>query len=370
MEMVAGVVFRQEPVRFAGVLQGLVEVDAAVDQVGGADEIVIGVADFLAEGSVGAPAAHGKQGADIDLVAKFPGLGDVEFQTVDEILRGGHIAHGTEDIALCAHGMDDVVDALLDDDGVGTVGGDFVGESVGAHEAVGFVLQAAVLPQDPGAAGGTADDGGTVVAVFMAAQLQVVGPILGGDGVAVADDGAVFLSGEDRHIAEEVEQVGVAGIFQVEVGKLRGIAVGIQTLGQGAAGVNNGAHQGEICQIEADLDQLVRNDRHFQGIGNHGAFGRNGDAFAAAKGQGIEPAAVENGGFGQGHRLGAAVIVKGQPDGGAVKGDMDGVADGDVLGIAFRAVFGDGYRIAPNTDPFGVVHHGGFSFILITAIIR
>ena len=50
--------------------------------------------------------------------------------------------------------MDDVIDALLDDDGVGTVGGDLVVEPVFAGQAVGFIGQAGVFPQDPGTGGG------------------------------------------------------------------------------------------------------------------------------------------------------------------------------------------------------------------------
>ena len=204
MQVVAGVVFWQEVVGVLGVPEGKVKIDAAVDQVGGADEIVVGVAHLLAEGGIGAPTAHGEQGADVDLVAIAPGLGDVFLQAVDQLLDRGQVLHGPEGVVSCAHGMDDVVDALLDDDRIGSVGGDLVVEAMLTGEAVALVGQAGVFPQNSRAGGGTADDGGVVKALPEAAQGEVVGPVLGGDGVAVADDGAVFLFRQHGDIAEEI----------------------------------------------------------------------------------------------------------------------------------------------------------------------
>ena len=48
--MIAGVVLGQEVVGACGIPEGGVEVDAAVDEVGGADEVVVGVAHLLTEG--------------------------------------------------------------------------------------------------------------------------------------------------------------------------------------------------------------------------------------------------------------------------------------------------------------------------------
>ena len=69
MQMVAGVIFREEEVRLDWVPEGHIKVNAAVNEVCCADKVIIGVAQFLAEGGIGAPAAHGQQGAHIDLVA-------------------------------------------------------------------------------------------------------------------------------------------------------------------------------------------------------------------------------------------------------------------------------------------------------------
>ena len=178
VQMVAGVIFRQEVVRFVGIPKGGIKVDEAVNQIGGADKFVVGMAHFLAEGGVGAPAAHGEQGAYIDLVAEASCLGDVALQTLDQLLHGGQVAHGAEDVDSFANRVDDVVDALLDDDGVGTGGGDFMMEPVVTGKTVGFVGQAVVFPEDPGTGGGTADDGGVVIALPEAAHGQFIGPVL------------------------------------------------------------------------------------------------------------------------------------------------------------------------------------------------
>ena len=139
MQMVAGVVGGKEPVRFFRVPEGFVKVNASVDEVCGADEIVVSVAHFLAEGGISTPAAHREQSTYINFVAKAAGFGDVRFQTVDQLLHRGEVAHGPEHIDGFTHRVDDVVDALLDDDSVGTIGGNLVVEAIFAGQAVGFV---------------------------------------------------------------------------------------------------------------------------------------------------------------------------------------------------------------------------------------
>ena len=204
------------------------------------------MAHLLTEGGVGAPAAHGEQCAYIDLHAEGAGLGNVGFQSVDELFHRGQIAHRAEDVDLSADRVNDIIDTLLDDDGVGTVGGDLVVEPVTAHKTVGLIGQAGVFPQDPGAGGGPADNGGVAIALPEATQRQVIRPVLGGDGIAVADNGPVLRGGQHGNIAEEVKQVGLAGGLQVDVGILGFVAVGVQALGQGATGIDHAAHQGEV----------------------------------------------------------------------------------------------------------------------------
>ena len=356
VQVIAGVVFGQEPVGSLRVPEGFVEVDAAVDQVGGADEFVVRMAHLLAEGGVGTPAAHGQQGTHVHPVAVAAGLGDVFLQAVDQLLDCGQILHGPEGIVPGTHGMDDVVDALLDDDSVGPVCGDLVVEPMLAGKAVALVGQAGVFPQNSRAGGGPPDDGSVVKALPEAPQGQVVRPVLGGDGVAVADHGPVFRRGQHGHVAQEVIQVGGPGSLQRDVGRLRLVAVGVQALAQGAAGVDHAAHEGEIPQIEADLDHLAGGDRQLQRVRNGSLACADGDGLLRVKADRVEFAPVEDGGLRQRDGLGAAVIVKGQPDGGSGKGNVDGVADGDVFGVPLGPVLGHGDGVAPYAGPVLIGH--------------
>ena len=84
-----------------------------------------------------------------------------------------------------------------------------------------------------------------MIALVKAPQSQAVGPVLGGDGVAVADDCPVFRLRQHGNIAQEVEQMGLPGGFQINMGILRPVAVGVESLGQGTLGIDHAAHQGE-----------------------------------------------------------------------------------------------------------------------------
>ena len=280
-----------------------------------------------------------------------------ELQSLNQLLHRRQIAHGPEHIYILTNRVNDVVDTLLDDDHIGTVGRHFMGEPVLSGKTVGFILQAVILPQDPGTGGGPADDGGAMVPLGEAPQRQLIRPVLGGDGIAVADDGPVALLRQHGDIAEKIEQVGLSGGDDIELGIFCLVAVGIHTLGQRAAGIDHAAHEGEILQIETDLDHFPFVQRHFQGIGNHPLSCGDGNCPASAEENGIESAAVENGGFVQGNGLGAAVIVKGQPDSAAGKGNVNGIADGDIPGITLRAVLRHGHSVSPDADPVGMLFH-------------
>ena len=202
-----------------------------------------------------------------------------------------------------------------------------------------------------------------VEALPEAPQGQVIGPVLGGDGVAVADDGPVLRGGQQVHIAEEIVQVGGPGGLHGDVGGLGLIAVGVEAAAQGAAGVDHAPHEGEVPQVEAHLDHLTGSDRQLQGIGNDSLPRADGHRPLAAEINGVKLTGVEGGGLGQGDGLGAAVIVKGQPDGRAGKGHVDAIADGDVFGVPLGAVFGNGYGVAPDTGPVLIVHGDSPSFV-------
>ena len=65
-------------------------------------------------------------------------------------------------------------------------------------------------------------------AVFAATELQIIRPILRGDGVAITDDGAVLRRSTHGHIAEEVGQLRLAGCVHRNIQVLRFVAVGVQ----------------------------------------------------------------------------------------------------------------------------------------------
>ena len=74
MQMVTGIVFRKEIVGIFRITKGGIKVDAAIDQIGGADKIIVGIAHFLPEGGIRPPAAHGKQCTHIDPITLTSGL--------------------------------------------------------------------------------------------------------------------------------------------------------------------------------------------------------------------------------------------------------------------------------------------------------
>ena len=150
--------------------------------------------------------------------------------------------------------------------------------------------------------------------------------------------------------------MGGTGGVHGDVGSFRLVAVGVQAAAQGAAGEDHTAHQREIPQVEAHLDHLAGGDGQLQGIGHRRFPCADGDGALAAKIDWVEFAPVEGGGFGQGDGLGAAVVVKGQPDGGAGEGHIDAITDGDVFGIPLGTVFGNGDGVAPNAGPVLIGH--------------
>ena len=58
VQVSAGIICRQEVVGIFRVTQGSVKVDAAINQIGGADKFIVGVAHFLTEGRICPPATR------------------------------------------------------------------------------------------------------------------------------------------------------------------------------------------------------------------------------------------------------------------------------------------------------------------------
>ena len=129
------------------------------------------------------------------------------------------------------------------------------------------------------------------------------------------------------------------------------IAVGVESFGQGAAGIYNRAHQRKIRQIEADLKHFSLRDFQFQRICDNGLSCSDGHFPLLLQIYRVESAAVEHRHLVQCYRFGAAVIVKGQPQAVTSEGHMDGIADGDIPGVSLRAVLRHTHRISPHTDP-------------------
>ena len=380
MQVVAAVKAFGEALRVKLVPDGFVKIDAPCAVGVAAHPFVQLAAHFLPEGGIGSPAIDGKQRSEIDRKPHFFRLCYVPAQPLDELRNRGQIAHGPEYVHIRAHGMDDVVDALLDDQGIGSGGGDFMVEAVCALETIGVVGDAAVFPQHPGAAGGSADDGGVAAAQLPEPQLQIVRPVLGGDGVAVADDGVVFRRGIKIHIAEKIEPVGGLGFKQRQTCGVGLIAEGEKTLGQRPGDQHRRLHQGEVLQIDADADRCPRGSLEGDRIADDPLPGIDFHAFRPAEGNvhdslfqhiaGQILVAVcfgvrqRHGGPGNLHGFGAAVIVKGEPQGIPGKGNVDGIAQGDISGEAFRSVLGNGDGIAPYRSP---VHrfffHGEIPFL-------
>ena len=100
--------------------------------------------------------------------------------------------------------MNDIVYALLNDNGVCAVCGYLVREALFALQSVGFVCDTVVFTQNSRAARGAANDCGMVISFVFTAEREVIGPILRCDGVPIANDGPVFLFRINGHVAEKI----------------------------------------------------------------------------------------------------------------------------------------------------------------------
>ena len=71
MQMIAAVITFCERARIIGCTKCLIEIDTAVALVVGADPVIDGTAQLLAERCVGAPAVNRQKGSEIDAVVKL-----------------------------------------------------------------------------------------------------------------------------------------------------------------------------------------------------------------------------------------------------------------------------------------------------------
>ena len=86
------------------------------------------------------------------------GLCNIGFEAFDQFLHRRQVAHGAEYILFLAYRVNDVINALLNNDRIRTVGRHFMGESVAAGQTIGFVSQTVILTENAGAAGSSKED--------------------------------------------------------------------------------------------------------------------------------------------------------------------------------------------------------------------
>ena len=91
MEVVAGVVEREEHAGVGGVGGDFVEVDDAVELVGGADPLVDGLAHLFAGGGLVFRSDEGCEGGAVDLDAVGVGAGGELAEAGDEVVGGDDV---------------------------------------------------------------------------------------------------------------------------------------------------------------------------------------------------------------------------------------------------------------------------------------
>ena len=206
--MVAGVEVVGESLGVVVAADSFVEIDATVKFGGGSEPFVERHADEVAVFVVGAPAVNRQQRAAVNFEAELACMRHVErSDSVDEVIGGGHVAPRAELVDFDADGVNDVVDAVLHDDGAGACYVHFDGKARGAFEAVGGVCDTAVFTENASAADCATDDGYVVVTFAGAAEREVIGPVLRGDGIAKADEREVLFFGENVDGVEKVNPV-------------------------------------------------------------------------------------------------------------------------------------------------------------------
>ncbi len=233
---------------------GFVEIDATVEIGGGSQPFVECGADDVAVLVVGAPTVNRQQRAAVYLEAQLARMRDVErADAIDEVVCGGHVAPGAELVDLDTDRVDDVVDTVLDDNCAGAGHVHFDGEARGSLEAVGGVGDATVFAENAGAAYGATDNRNVVEVFAGAAEREVIGPVLRGDGIAKAHQRKVFLFGKDVDSVEEIDPVRFAREIVGKRSAFRKVAVAVLATGKRARDGRAGVHLCEISEVKAHI---------------------------------------------------------------------------------------------------------------------
>ena len=218
-----------------GIRGDFVEVDDAVELIGGADPLVDGLAHLLAGGGLIFCADEGCEGGSEDFDAVGMSAGGELAEAGDEFFGGNDVV-GFGGIG----GVADVVDAFHDnevlDAGLGEDVAVEAGEGGGAGGVVEDTVAADALVEDAeifcllvGLEAGGEDVGPAGVGVAGA-----VGAV--GDAIAEGDDGGGFVVGRDVDSLEEVP--GEEGVRGVERGGADDVAGGevVGLVGEGVEG--------------------------------------------------------------------------------------------------------------------------------------
>ena len=177
---------------------------------------------------------------------------------VDEVIGSGHVAPGAEFVDLDTDRMDDVVDAVLHDDGAGTGDVHLDGEAGCALQAVCRVRNAVVFAENARAAYRAPDNRHVVVALAGTAQREVVGPVLRRDGIAEAHQREVLLLGEDVDRVEEVDPVRFAREIVGELGGFCEVSVAVLAARERARDCRARVHLREAREVQAHVESLAR----------------------------------------------------------------------------------------------------------------
>ena len=207
-------------------------------------------ADNVAVFVVGAPAVNREERAAVNLEPEFACMRDIKrTDTIDEVVCGGHVAPRAEFVDFNADRVDNVIDSVLHDDSAGACNVHFNRESRGAFEAVGGISDATIFAQNASAADCATDDGDVIETFAGAAERQVIGPVLRGDGIAEADERKVFFFGENVDGIEKVNPVCFAREVVGEACAFGKIAIAVLAARKRARDGRTCVHLCEICEV-------------------------------------------------------------------------------------------------------------------------
>ena len=336
VEMVAGVVEREEHAGVGGVGGDFVEVDDAVELIGGADPFVDSLAHLLAGGGLVFCADEGCERCADDLDAVSVGAGGELAEAGDEVVGGDDVVGlgwvgGVADIVDAFHD-DEVFDASLRKDvtveaGQGGGAGDVVEDAVAADALVedaeigGLLVGLEAAGEDVGPAG-----------IRVASAVGAVG-----DAVAEGDDGGALFVGGDVDSFEEVP--GEECLRGVERSGADDVA-GDEVVGLIGEGMEGELVDWLIGEKEADCE--VGKGSDFEGDGvtddegagwnDDGGFSVEGECGCASRGNRAGAGAKGDLCSADGEGVEAEFVGENDTDRGAADGDMNDLAKGGAVG--------------------------------------